>query len=185
MEAAKFEHGQQRSVISRGMLAWFLLFWVSALTVGVAFADNPPTVQVYYVPLPESDALTVLDAIHTDADPPMYTYLSISIGFDSTNVYYDQWEDGYATDIANPSPSELYNGVTNPAGVQIWGNGLAADGCAPNINGVAFACTDGADVLNAGDNIIPHNLVPEPRDGPGSYVLDTFATQSYSSTTGT
>jgi uncharacterized repeat protein (TIGR01451 family) len=184
MKTLWLQHVAQRVLRTRIVLGLFLLSCVVALTVGVAYADNPAPVQIFYLPLPESDALTVLNAIHSDADPPMYTYFSIAVGFDNTYVYYDQWEDGYAADIANPTPSELYNSATNPAGVQIWGNGLAADGCAPNINGVAFTCTDGADALNSGDNIIPYNLVPEPRDGAGSYVLDTFASQSYSNNDG-
>jgi hypothetical protein len=127
---------------------------------GTAFADsNPAPVQLYYVTLPETDGLAVLDAINTAANSPMYTYFSIAVGVTGTYVYYDQWEDGYAADIANPTVAEIYSG-TNLGGLQIWGNGLAADGCAPNIAGVALTCTDGNDVLHAGDVIIPYNAVP-------------------------
>ena len=181
MKAIRFQYMPQRSLWTLVILGLFLLFCVVALTPGVAYADNPAPVQIFYVSLPEADALTVLDAIHSAADPPMYTYFSIAVGFDNAYVYYDQWEDGYAADIANPTAAELYNSATNPAGVQIWGNGLAADGCAPNIDGVAFACTNAADVLYAGNVIIPYNQVAVPRVAVAqSYVLDTFATASYS-----
>lgn len=150
-----------------------------------ALAANPAPVQLFYVTLPETDALTVLDAINSAANTPVYTYFSIAIGISGTYVYYDQWENGYAADIANPTPAEIYNAVTNPAGVQIWGNGVAADGCAPNKTGTPVVCTDGNDVLNAGDVIIPYNAVPIPRVvAPQSYVLDQFSTQAYNNNDG-
>ena len=52
----------------------------------------------------------------------MYTYFSIAVAVTGTYVYYDQWEDGYAGDIANPTGAEIYS-ATNLDGVQIWGNG--------------------------------------------------------------
>ncbi len=140
------------------------LMTVLALALGFAWATptpalaaNPAPVQIFYVTLPESDGLTVLDAINTDADSPMYTYFSIAIGMNSSYVYYDQWENGYDSDIANPT--NLYS-AGNLGGTQIWGNGESDDGCAPNITGVPFACTDANDVLNAGDVIIPYNAIP-------------------------
>lgn len=166
---------------------------VLALVLGLARTDpalafilpavNPAPVQIFYVTLPEPDALTVLDAINTDAASPTYTYFSIAVGADLVLVYYDQWENGYDSDIANPT--DLYNSVTNPDGVQVWGNVEADDGCAPNIAGVAFACTDANDVLNPGDVIVPYNAVPVPLVGtPNSNVLDTFSSQSYSNNDG-
>ena len=38
---------------------------------------------------------------------------------DGTRIYYEQWENGFVSDIANPAASEVYNSATNPAGVQI------------------------------------------------------------------
>lgn len=168
---------------SRVMLLALLLLGVGIviLSSAPAWALNAPPVQIYYVTLPEADGLTALDTINNNANTPMYTYFSIAVGVDSTYVYYDQWEDGYAGDVANPTGAEIYNSTTNPAGVQIWGNGLAADGCAPNIAGVAVTCTNANDVLNAGDVIIPYNAVDVPRVPVAqSNVFDTFATQSYS-----
>ncbi len=62
----------------------------------------------------------------------MTNYNSIAVNENSTLVYYDQWENGYDSDIANPT--NLYS-ASNLGGTQVWGNGVAADGCAPNIAG--------------------------------------------------
>lgn len=128
-----------------------------------ALAANPAPVQIFYVTLPEFDGLTVLRTINSDASSPITTYFSIAISASGTDVYYDQWEDGYAADIANPTAGEIYDSAANPDGVQIWGNGQAADGCVPNKVGVAVTCADVNDVLNAGDVIILNNTVPIPR----------------------
>ncbi|QLQ05704.1 MAG: hypothetical protein HZY76_06220 [Anaerolineae bacterium] len=77
--------------------------------------------QTFYVTLPEGDALTVLSTINNAAVTPTYTYFSVAVASNATWVYYDHFEDGYETDIANP---------VQPT-TQIWGNGKAADGCAP------------------------------------------------------
>jgi uncharacterized repeat protein (TIGR01451 family) len=122
---------------------------------------NPAPVQLFYVTLPEADGLTVLSTINGAAVTPMWTYFSIAVGVSGTYVYYDQWENGYDPDIANPA--NLYS-IGNPGGTQIWGNGLAADGCPPNKAGVALSCTDANDVLNAGDVIVPFNSIPIPRN---------------------
>ena len=159
-----------------------LLSGVFGAAAQVRAAGNPPPVQVYYVTLPESDGLRVLDAINSAADTPMYTYFSIAIAVDGTYIYYDQKENGYVADIANPSGAEIYS-ASNIAGVQIWGNGKAADGCAPNINGVPFACTDANDVLKAGNVIIPYNAVPLT-GYLDYYVRDTFNSQSYGNNNG-
>ena len=83
---------------------------------------NPAPVQTFYVTLPEDQALTVLDAINSAANSPTYTYFSIAVGADNALVYYDQWENGYDSDIANPT--DLYS-ASNLDGTQIWGNGEA------------------------------------------------------------
>ena len=177
-----------RSVRIALILAMILnaVSFVVPLPVPVALADsNPAPVQLFYVTLPETDALTVLDAINAAAVTPVWTYFSIAVGVSGSYVYYDQWENGYAGDIANPTSAEIYNSTTNPAGVQIWGNGKAADGCAPNIAGVPFTCTDAADVLNAGNVIIPYNAIPIPRAvTPQSNVLDNFNTAAYTNNNG-
>lgn len=64
--------------------------------------------------------------------------------FQSSN-YYDQWENGYDPDIANPS--NLYS-AENPGGTQIWGDGDPANGAPPGFP---------EDIINAGNVIILNN----------------------------
>lgn len=146
-------------------------------SAGLGPNANPDPVQFYYVSLPEGDALTVLSTINNAAVTPTYTYFSVAVAADATWVYYDHWEDGYETDIANP---------VQPT-TQIWGNGKAADGCAPNKSGTPVVCTDANDVLNAGDVVVPYNAVPVPvsQTGAGSkYVLDEFSSRNYNKNDG-
>lgn len=157
---------KKRRIFSKAILALaMLLSLFGALPLGIPgpayAAANPAAVQIYYVTLPEADALTVLDAINAAAATPVTTYFSIAIAVNGTKVYYDQWENGYDSDLANPT--NLYSS-SNPGGTQVWGNSLASDGCAPNKNGVTLTCTDGNDVFSAGDVIIPSNSVPIPRN---------------------
>ena len=151
---------------------------------GIDAVGDPPA-QIYYVTLPEDNALTALSTINSDAVSPMYTYFSIAIGVDGSYIYYDQWEDGsYDADIANPG-GNVYNASTNPDGTQIWGDGVAANGCAPNIEGVPFTCTDANDLLDAGDVVIPYNSFAVPRVAtPQTFVLDQFTTVAYNNNNG-
>lgn len=156
-----------------------MLSFIGAIpaSAGLGPNANPDPVQTFYVTLPEGDALTVLSTINNAAVTPTYTYFSVAVAADATWVYYDHWEDGYETDIANP---------VQPT-TQIWGNGKAADGCAPNKSGTPVVCTDANDVLNAGDVVVPYNAVPVPvsQTGAGSkYVLDEFSSRDYNKNDG-
>src|SRR3954470_8808372 len=90
-----------------------------------------PPVQTYYLPVPAAQVYQALSTIHTGPKPAVSTYTSISVSQDRTHIYYDQWENGFVSDIANPTAAETYNSVTNPAGVQIWGDGDPSNGFAP------------------------------------------------------
>lgn len=120
----------------------------------VAADANPPAVQFFFVPMPEDQLLTVLKAIDNGAGgqtysprDPVETYISIAVAADGTLVYYDQWENGYDDDIANPA--NLYS-VGNPGGTQIWGDGDLSNGAPPGIP---------SDILNAGTVISLKNVV--------------------------
>ncbi len=127
-------------------LAMVLLF------SAVALAQNAAAVQIYYIPVPEDKALESLRAASTEATPPMLTYVSVAIGTTGTLVYYDQWENGYDSDIANPA--NLYS-AGNLGGTQIWGNGVAADGCAPNKDGkTPLTCTNANDTFASGNVVV-------------------------------
>ncbi|MCS6845325.1 MAG: carboxypeptidase regulatory-like domain-containing protein, partial [Caldilineales bacterium] len=176
-----YTHRTQNNQGFRAVRALLVLLALLALIGPTAvLASNPAPVQVYYLTLPEADALQVLDAINSAADTPVNTYFSIAIGVSGTYVYYDQWENGYDSDIANPT--NLYS-TSNPGGTQIWGNGEADDGCPPNKNGVAIACTDANDVFVAGDIVIPDNTVALSGFA-ASYVLDQFGSAAYNLNSG-
>ncbi|WP_374687221.1 hypothetical protein, partial [Promineifilum sp.] len=101
--------------------------------------------MVFFLTEPEDDVLDAMNVINSAANSPMVTKISIAISGDDTLVYYDHWEDGFANDIANPTPGEIYANPGNLDGVQIWGDGNAANGAPPGFAG---------DLLDSGDVII-------------------------------
>lgn len=115
----------------------------------VEFGTNRPPIQTFYVPIPEDDLLTALRTIAAKDTPsdPVQTYLSIAIFADNTVVYYDQWENGFDRDIANPV--NLYS-PSNRGGTQIWGDGDPSNGYPPGFKG---------DVLRSGDVLILNNAI--------------------------
>ena len=112
-----------------------------------------PAVQVFYVPVPE----TAISAAAEANDPTLnynviHTVVGMSLSMNDTVIYYDHWEDGLEPDLSSATPTQ--------ASTEIWGDGNAANGCAPNVNGVPVTCTDGNDVLGVGDVVILENDVP-------------------------
>ncbi len=66
-------------------------------------------VQYFYVPFPEGQLLQGLQAIESGGAAhapvsPITSDISIAAVADDTIIYYDQWENGYDADIANPKP---------------------------------------------------------------------------------
>ena len=122
-------------------------------------SGNPPPVETNFLPFPAADVLKALETIQppsTTKTPvsPVSTYTAITVAGDGARIYYDQWENGYVADIANPTPAETYS-ATNLAGVQIWGDGDASNGIPPY-----FA----NDELHAGDVVtLKCPLIPIPR----------------------
>ena len=101
-----------------------------------ALAVNPEPVQYYYVPFTETQLLSAFSAINADAITPITSYIGITAIASGTLIYYDQWENGYDIDIANPA--DLYSG-SNPDGIQIWGDGITANGTCPRARGPGCA----------------------------------------------
>ena len=137
----------------RHLAGWSLgLFLLQSST---AMAINPPAVQTYFVPMPESQVFNTLFTLtntgcsNTISDE-IETFISMAVVAEDTRIYYDQWEDGaYDLNIANPA--NVYS-ATNPAGTQIWGDGDPSNGAPPGFP---------ADLLNAGDIIILDNAVDQ------------------------
>ncbi|MCY2993864.1 MAG: LEPR-XLL domain-containing protein, partial [Planctomycetota bacterium] len=145
---------------------------VEQLESRVLLSANPPPVETYFLPFPAADVLTALKTIQPPPTPPattvvptspVSTFVSIAIAADGARVYYDQWENGYVSNIVNPSPAEIYNSVTNPAGVQIWGDGDLSNGYPPS-NPLSSPTSYPTDVLRAGNVIIlQSDSIPIPR----------------------
>ena len=126
-----------------------------------ALASNLPPIQVFFLSMPEDQVLASFKKITTSPAAPMRSVTGISITTSNTLVYYDQWENGYDSDLANPV--NIWS-ASNLGGTQIWGNGKAIDGCPPNKDGkTALTCSDANDVLVQGNTIVLDNNVPLPR----------------------
>uniref|UniRef100_UPI0005596DEB DUF7507 domain-containing protein n=1 Tax=Desulfatiglans anilini TaxID=90728 RepID=UPI0005596DEB len=133
----------------RAIFATAFLSWCFAANASV-WAANPAPVQLFYVPIPEDQLLTALQSLQSTGDEPenpVQTYVSIAAIADNTLIYYDQWENGYDLDIANPT--NVYN-AGNLGGTQIWGDNDPSNGIAPG-----FA----VDKIDAGDVIILNNAI--------------------------
>jgi uncharacterized repeat protein (TIGR01451 family) len=127
-----------------------------ATVLGLGFAPavlaaNPDPVQYYYVPFTEDQLLTAFDAVNTAAVTPITNYITITAVASGTLIYYDQWENGYDIDTANPA--NLYSS-TNTGGTQIWGDGDTANGTCPGTT---------SDLITAGMVIGLNNAVAVPR----------------------
>lgn len=93
----------------------FLLF-----TLGVARGVN--LVQEFYLPMPEAQVLQGMETVSPSiTDTNFFMVTSLLTTSDGTVIYYDQWEDGYETNLASP---------TQPS-TQVWGDGNDANGICP------------------------------------------------------
>ena len=110
-------------------------------------AALPPIRQTFLVPFPETDLQTSLKAIDTTGTAvgnQIKSTISIVVPTAGTLIVYDQWEDGYEADPANPIQSST----------QIWGDGNPANGYPPGYP---------SDILPAGAVIKLQNVVNLPR----------------------
>jgi hypothetical protein len=104
-------------------------------------------VQQFFVPFPETDFKTSLQAIAigTTVTTNLETIVSIVVGATNTIIVYDHWEDGYENDLNNPVQ----------ASTQIWGDGNTNNGVAPGYPN---------DILPPGAVITLTNVVTLPRN---------------------
>jgi hypothetical protein len=125
-------------------------------------ASPLPPSQVFYLSMPEDQTLVAFKKIYASAVAPMHSVTGLSIISNNSIVYYDQWENGFDTDLSNPT--NVWSS-SNLGGTQIWGDGIAANGCAPNVDGkTALTCNNGNDLLNAGNVIVLENDIALPRN---------------------
>jgi uncharacterized repeat protein (TIGR01451 family) len=111
-------------------------------------AHGVTLVQEFYLPLPEPQLRQALTVVETGTiSTTIESIFSVVVTGNGTVVHYDQWEDGYETDLANPTH----------ASTRIWGDGN-------NVNGIAPGFVDDPIGLPAGAVLTLRNPVPLPRD---------------------
>ena len=99
--------------------------------------------QIYYLPFGEAEARTALLASQNQSlvIDSLRDIISLKMPYPGMVLVWDQWEDGYETDILNPTQSTTV----------VWGD-------ANPYNGIAPGYPD--DVIPAGGGIVLDNTVP-------------------------
>ena len=103
-------------------------------------------VEEYYIPFPEDQILTALDAIKpsscggTRPGNPITSYTSVGVVESGTKIYYDHWEDGFEANLNFPVQTTT----------EIWGDNDPSNGIAPGYTIDRFA---------AGDIVVLYNTV--------------------------
>ena len=116
--------------------------------------------QTYFVPIPDQmlydQIIFKLNAETYIRETPVTHILAITVSTDNTVIWFDHWEDGYDEDVT----------VAMANTTVVWGDGKKSNGCAPFVT----VCTDAADVLKAGNNILLRNNIPIPRNKKFQFV---------------
>jgi uncharacterized repeat protein (TIGR01451 family) len=124
------------------------------LLMGVPAVRAVNLVQEFYLPMPEAQIYQANNSIISGTGSTIASTFSIIVTGNGTVIYYDQWEDGYETDLSNP---------TQPT-TQIWGDGNDAHGIPPGFAHNPLG-------LPAGTVITLTNNVPQPRN-PSTILWD-------------
>ncbi len=93
------------------------------LAAGIEPTGAVNLVQEFYLPMPEAQIYQANSAIISGTGSTIASTFSIVVTGDGTVIYYDQWEDGYETDLGNPAQ----------ASTKIWGDGNDANGIPPGM----------------------------------------------------
>lgn len=101
--------------------------------------------------------LQVPSIVNERAVPGVVSVISVAISTDNTVVWFVHWEDGYDTDVTNFTSTRT----------EIWGDGNAKNGCAPEVN----PCTDATDRLEAGNAFVIQNTVALPAIRKSSFTM--------------
>ena len=133
-----------------------LTLTIQGQAVQVETAANLAIAQTHYVPLSEADIQTALKAISTSTTGNIQTVIAITATSNGTVVVYDQWEDGYEADIANPLQSStkvwIYQNNT-------WYNDTNQNGVYDSGTDTAVSSTTTNGVKASGASIILSNAV--------------------------
>ncbi|HEX7653593.1 MAG TPA: hypothetical protein VF607_08805, partial [Verrucomicrobiae bacterium] len=104
-------------------------------------------VQDFYLPMPEAQINTANNSIITGTGTTIASTFSIVVTGPGTVIYYDQWEDGYETDLSNPSQSTT----------QIWGDGNDAHGIPPGFTHNPLGLPAGTVITLTNNVLLPRN----------------------------
>ncbi|MBC7946688.1 MAG: T9SS type A sorting domain-containing protein [Chitinophagaceae bacterium] len=110
-------------------------------------ADASKT-HTYYIPYPENQSFAALFASTNIAMPSnnIRTIISIKVPYAGIKIVWDEWEDGYEANTANPVQ----------ATTKVWGDGNPFNGVAPGY---------GSDIFPPGASVILDNTMPaNPRN---------------------
>ncbi len=154
----------RRRITSVGVAASHVLalIGITTLTSSTPAAAGPAPVMFGYVPLPADQFATTMATISASQATVSGTTIDFTVGITNAGagaiMYYDDWEDGYEADIANPVQATTL----------IFGDGNGANG-----NAATFCSTCAGDLLPAGAALVMRNNVTTPRGGsPATGIFD-------------
>ena len=163
-----------------------LALQINGQTVWVEASAPYAIAQTHYVPLAEANIQTALKAINTQVSGNIQTVIAITATSNGTVVVYDQWEDGYETNINNPTQ----------ATTRVWtyNNGWFVDTNRDGIQNNSEAAVSETGIRVTGQSIILNNAVNpttpatvdfDGRDKVGSTKAISVTRAGWSSTPGT
>jgi uncharacterized repeat protein (TIGR01451 family) len=123
--------------------------FVAVSGVASAAPPYPAPVMRGYVPLDADATRTTLFNASDQADTTLDFTVGITNAGAGAVMFYDHWEDGFESSLANPSQSTT----------QIWGDGDPSNGDAATSCGARCA----GDLLPAGAVFVLRNNIPTPR----------------------
>jgi uncharacterized repeat protein (TIGR01451 family) len=104
-------------------------------------------VQDFYLPMPEQQIYQANSAIVGGTGSTYNSTFSIVVTANGTVVYYDQWEDSYETDLANPLQSST----------KVWGDGNNANGIPPGFINDPLGLPSGTIITLTNNVTLPRN----------------------------
>src|SRR5580698_6096219 len=107
-----------KNIVRQCLRKFLAVAFYSAAVLAVRAAN---LVQEFYLPMPEAQIYQANNTIISGTGSAIDSTFSIVVTGNGTVIYYDQWEDGYETDLSNPAQSTT----------QIWGDGIDAHGIPP------------------------------------------------------
>ncbi|MFT3678983.1 MAG: Ig-like domain-containing protein [Ferruginibacter sp.] len=119
---------------------------ITVLPVAFNTCADATKSKIYYMPYAENDAQIALEKSYsgTLSTKNIRTIISIKISYPGMTLIWDNWEDGYETNILSPTQSTT----------EVWGDGNIYNGIAPGY---------ATDIIPAGGSIVLDNTMATPR----------------------